>query len=97
MTHFIATFRAALGSYSPALVLFDSLYFAFGTLAAAAGIPWALYETDLPREYDPNVPPPHLLLPPSAENLPRIREVWASKLRETAAIREGGRRAPDTS
>ncbi|MEY2936829.1 MAG: hypothetical protein RL033_7578 [Pseudomonadota bacterium] len=97
VAHFIATFRGALDSYDPALVLFDSLYSAFGTLAADAGIPWALYETDLPREYDPNVPPPHLLLPPSAENLPRIGEVWASQLRETAAIREGGRRAPDTA
>jgi zeaxanthin glucosyltransferase len=97
VTHFIATFRAALRSYTPALILFDSLYSAFGTLAAAAGIPWALYETDLPREQDPRVPPAHLLLAPSAENLPRIREAWASKLRETAAIREGARGALDTA
>jgi UDP:flavonoid glycosyltransferase YjiC (YdhE family) len=97
LTHFIATFRKALRSYRPDLILFDSLYSAFGTLAADAGIPWALYETDLPREQDPGVPPPHLLLPPSAENLPVIREAWASKLRETAAIREGARRAPDTA
>lgn len=94
--HFITTFRAVLRSYQPALILFDSLYSAFGTLATDAGIPWALYETDLPREQDPAVPPPHLLLPPSAENLPHIREEWAIKLRETAVIREGARRAPDT-
>jgi UDP:flavonoid glycosyltransferase YjiC (YdhE family) len=95
VTHFINSSRAALSRYSPDLILFDSLYSAFGTLAAAAGVPWALYETDLPREQDPNVPPPHLQLPPSAENLPRIREEWASQLRETAAIRAGARSAPD--
>jgi zeaxanthin glucosyltransferase len=95
--HFINTFRATLRRHEPALILFDSLYSAFGTLASAAGIPWALYETDLPREQDPAVPPPHLLLPPSAENLQRIRQEWAIKLRETAVIREGARRAPDTA
>jgi UDP:flavonoid glycosyltransferase YjiC (YdhE family) len=97
VSHFIATFRGTLRSYAPALILFDSLYSAFGTLASAAGIPWALYETDLPREHDPRVPPPHLLLPPSAENLPSIREAWASQLRETTALREGARRAPHTA
>lgn len=97
LAHFTARFQATLRSYNPALILFDSLYSAFGTLASAAGIPWALYETDLPREHDPNVPPPHLLLPPSADNLPRIREAWASELREITALREGARRAPDTA
>ncbi len=96
VAHFIATFQATLRSYNPALILFDSLYSAFGTLAAAACIPWALYETDLPREQDPSVPPPHLLLPPSAENLPLIREAWARELAEIAALRERARRAPDT-
>ncbi len=95
--HFIASFRAALCQYEPALILFDSLYSAFGTVAADAGIPWALYETDLPREHDPNVPPPHLLLPPSAANLPRIRAEWASQLRKAASLREEARRAPDTA
>jgi UDP:flavonoid glycosyltransferase YjiC (YdhE family) len=95
--HFVSIFRAALRRHAPALVLFDSLYGAFGTIAAAEGIPWALYETDLPRERDPAVPPPHLLLPPSASNLRRIRDEWARKLQETAAIREGARRAPDTA
>jgi zeaxanthin glucosyltransferase len=97
VAHFITIFRAALRSHAPALILFDSLYSAFGTLAAAEGIPWALYETDLPREFDANVPPPHLLLPPSSENLPRIREVWASQLRGIAALRESARRTPDTA
>lgn len=95
--HFIATFRAALRRHSPALILFDSLYSAFGTVAAAEGIPWALYETDLPREQDPNVPPPHLLIAPTAENLPRIREAWSSELRRIAGLRESARRAPDTA
>lgn len=97
VVHFIASFRATLRSYDPALILFDSLYSAFGTLAADAGIPWALYETDLPRERDPNVPPPHLRLPPSTENLLGIRAAWASQLSEVAALREGARLAPDTA
>lgn len=95
--HFVSTFQAALRSVAPALVLFDSLYGAFGTIAEAEGIPWALYETDLPRERDLTVPPPHLQLPPCAENLPRIRDEWARQLQETAAVREGARRAPDTA
>lgn len=95
--HFVSIFRDALRRRAPALVLFDSLYGAFGTIAAAEGVPWALYETDLPRERDSAAPPPHLLLPPSSSNLRRIRDEWSRKLQETAATREGARRAADTA
>lgn len=48
----IAAFDFALERYAPALVLMDSLYSAFSLLPEARQLPWATYETDLPRELD---------------------------------------------
>lgn len=92
---FITSFHSALSTHRPSLILFDSLYSAFGTLASAAGIPWALYETDLPREYARHVPPPHLMLPPTDETFQDIEREWAASLRRVAQHRDGARRSPD--
>lgn len=93
--HFIDTFRSALSSLRPSLILFDSLYSSFGTLASAAGIPWALYETDLPREFAPRVPPPHFMLPPGEETFQSIEDEWAASLRHVTLLRERARSSPD--
>lgn len=88
----IVTLSEALRCYRPALVLFDSLYSAFGAIASAARVPWALYETDLPREHDPWVPPPHSLLPParaSRELIAREWELALSRIREVRASARG--------
>jgi hypothetical protein len=57
----------------------------------------ARYETDLPRELDPCVPPPHVMVVPDggAQSVDRIRTAWLNQLGQTFWIREGARGRPD--
>lgn len=79
---------ALLEDARPDLVLIDSLYSVLGGLIERRA-PWAIYETDLPREADPLVPPPHLNLVPSQtqETRAELRSAWNLLLRETARRR----------
>ena len=82
---FVEVFRTALAAHRPSLILFDSLYSAFGIIASDAGVAWAIYETDLPREYDPGVPPPHLMLEPGPETAEGIQAEWDAHLERSYA------------
>jgi rhamnosyltransferase subunit B len=90
------TFQVAVERFRPSLVLFDSLYSAFSILAQAAAIPWAIYETDLPRELDPHVPPPQVMAVPdgSPSATDAIRTAWLNQLGLTFWFRENARREP---
>jgi rhamnosyltransferase subunit B len=90
----VSSFEAALARYRPALVLIDSLYAAFGILAAAHGITWAQYETDLPRELDPALPPSGSNIVPSRDpdTQPRLRKAWADTLWAARRSRHASRK-----
>jgi UDP:flavonoid glycosyltransferase YjiC (YdhE family) len=79
---------ALLEEARPQLVLIDSLYSLLGGLIDGR-TSWAIYETDLPREADPLVPPPHLDIVPDATAHTRaeLRTAWAQLLRQTARQR----------
>lgn len=88
----LVRFQTMCEIYSPSLILIDSLYSAIGILPEAASIPWAQYETDLPREFDPLVPPGELLLPPAgAATAPALRQAWAEVLANNFRKRNASR------
>ncbi len=95
----VAAFDAVCVEYAPAAVLIDSLYSAFTLLPAARGLPWATYETDLPRELDLGSPP----LPcqkrtacaaPVSEGTRVRRSEWARLLWATYRSRRAARQSP---
>jgi UDP:flavonoid glycosyltransferase YjiC (YdhE family) len=79
---------ALLEEVQPDLVLIDSLYSLLGGLFEGR-TRWASYETDLPREADPIVPPPHLNIAPrqTPEGRAELRTAWAQFLLQTARRR----------
>lgn len=87
------SFTEALTRYRPALILIDSLYAAFGILAAAHGVRWAQYETDLPRELDPTLPPAGSSIVPGidAGTRTRLRQAWANVLWSARRSRRANR------
>lgn len=89
----LVRFQTLCESYAPSLILIDSLYSVLGMLPEAASIPWAQYETDLPREFDPQVPPASTLLPPAgAATAPALRRAWAEVLSSNFRKRNASRR-----
>lgn len=94
--HLETAFVAAVEGYRPSFVLLDSLYSALGILAEARGLPWGIYETDLPRELDAAIPPPSALIVPDGgeESRRRIRRAWAERLSAIRRARRASRHRP---
>jgi hypothetical protein len=91
----VRSFELAFRRYRPSLVLLDSLYSALGILVHAAGIAWATYETDLPRELDPMVPPPSCCIVPGRPESPLLlRRAWATCLWQAYLARQASRKQP---
>lgn len=92
-TRLIAAFEDVCARYQPAAVLIDSLFSAFSLLPASRGLPWATYETDLPRELDVGSPP----LPGTTRRHAEVtderarRRAWAELLWATYRLRRDGR------
>jgi hypothetical protein len=85
-------FEAAVERYRPSAVLIDTLYSGMGLLPEGAGVPWAIYETDLMREYDPLGPPRDELIVPGREDSPqRLRDAWLASLRKQKAQQKEAR------
>lgn len=100
----VAAFGDVCARHAPSAVLIDSLYSAFALLPASRGLPWATYETDLPRELDLGCPallgdrplrntPASRALGARAQGEREQRRAWAEVLWATYRRRRDARRA----
>lgn len=88
----LIAFEQLLTIHHPDVVLFDTLLGAVAMLAEASSLPWIVYETDLPRERDPMVPPPWLCAHPGDAD--PIERSWETCVSSYHAAKERLQRFP---